>query len=276
MKYAFMTWSCPDSDLDSVLAMAKRFDYEAVELRIGRGRHYGFETGHEHGVEINTDAQTRSAIKQKIVDSGIIACCIATSCNYADPAVADKHVDETIESIDLASDLGITRLRVFGGVIPENVTREQAADKIVASLKKVADHANQRDVIVCMETHDHWCDPTHVAQLMERVNHPAIAVNWDIMHPVRSAGFTMDLSYEILKPWIKHVHIHDGSKRMDEMIFKAIGEGDIDHNRALELLIADGYDGYLSGEWIDWEPWETHLPRERETMRALESQIGAV
>lgn len=269
-----MTWSTPDLDLDSVLETAKRFDYEGVELRIGRGRHHGFETSQKHGVEINTDPPTRQAIRRKIAESGIIACCIATSCSYADPTQTEIQIDETIESIDLASDMGIATLRVFGGVLPQGVSREQAIDCVSSSLRSVADHAQQRNVIVCMETHDDWCHPDHVAQVMQRVDHSAIAVNWDIMHPVRSAGFSMDQSYEILKPWIKHVHFHDGTVQTEPLVMKPIGEGDIDHRRALERLIADGYDGFLSGEWIEWEPYETHLPRELQTMRRLEKAIS--
>ncbi len=273
MKYAFMTWSCPDLDLDNVLALGKKYDYDGVELRIGRGRHYGFETGHKHGVEINTNSQVRKDIRLKIADSGVAVCCIATSCTYADPGLAKKNIDETLESIGLASDLGVSRLRVFGGVIPKTVSREEAAESIVMSLKAVASYASEHGVIVCMETHDDWCNPEQVAQIIQRVDHPGVAVNWDIMHPVRAAGYSIDDSYEILKPWIRHVHVHDGSASMDEMVFKPIGQGDIDHTRALERLVADGYDGYLSGEWIDWESYETHLPREREALRAIESKI---
>ena len=38
MKYAFMTFSCPDWTLDEVLAAAQRYGYDGVELRIWRRR----------------------------------------------------------------------------------------------------------------------------------------------------------------------------------------------------------------------------------------------
>jgi sugar phosphate isomerase/epimerase len=46
-----------------------------------------------------------------------------------------------------------------------------------------------------------------------------------------------------------------------------VGEGDIDHKTAVELLERMGYDGYMSGEWINWQPYEEHLPRELATMK---------
>jgi hypothetical protein len=38
----------------------------------------------------------------------------------------------------------------------------------------------------------------------------------------------------------------------------------------VELLQAMPYTGYLSGEWINWEPYEMHLPRELAAMKAYE------
>ena len=52
-----------------------------------------------------------------------------------------------------------------------------------------------------------------------------------------------------------------------------IGHGEIDHRRAIDLLAADGYKGFISGEWIDWEPWTVHLPRELETLKRYENDV---
>ena len=260
-----MTFSCPELSLDEALSAAKRYGYDGIEPRI--------VSGHKHGVELDADAAKRKEIKQKAADSGIALCCVATSCSYADPATSSANADETLRCIDLAADVGSPRLRVFGGVIPEGVTRAQATDLLVESLRSVADHAGERGVTVCMETHDHWCDPAHLAEVMRQVNHPAIAVNWDIMHPVRAAGATMDCAFETLKPWIRHIHFHDGAAGAGGEL-KPCGEGIVDHRRAVELLLTIPYDGYLSGEWIGWEPWETHLPRELAIMKKYEAEAS--
>jgi len=120
-----------------------------------------------------------------------------------------------------------------------------------------------------METHDSWCLPEDVAAVMRRVNHPAIAVNWDIMHPVRVCKVTIDQAFETLKPWIRHLHIHDGTPGSTQLM--PIGNGGIDHQRAVELLLTIPYKGYLSGEWINWsDPCEMHLPRELTKMKKYE------
>ena len=263
MKYAFMTFSCPDLTLDAVLATAKRYGYDGVELRI--------QTKHGHALDVETDAAGRKEARQKAADAGVALCCVATSCKYADPETITQMIEDTRRAIDLAGDIGAPRIRVFGGTIPEGVSRDDAIARLTDAMKQVADQAKDRDVIVCMETHDDWCDPAHLAAVIKGADHPNIAVNWDIMHPVRVAGKTIDEAFDALKPWIRHVHCHDGAIVDGKLILQPIGEGIVDHKRALEVLKTLPYDGYISGEWINWEPYDVHLPRELAILKRLEA-----
>ncbi len=262
MNYSFMTFSTPDLSLEEVLEVAERYGYDGIEPRL--------DAKHAHGIEVETTPEQRAAIKQQAADFGIALACLATSLKYADPDRTETMLRQTHERIDLAGDVGAPSMRVFGGKIPEGVTREQAIDLLAESLSAVADHAAQRGVTLCLETHDDWCNPAHVAAVLERVNRPSIAVNWDIMHPVRTHNATIDESFEILKPWIRHLHLHDG----DDSGLLPIGKGIVDHRRALELLMTIEFDGYLSGEWIDWETYAFHLPRELNTLKRYELELS--
>ncbi len=266
MKYAFMTFSTPELSLAEVLAAAKRLGYDGVEPRL--------DADHGHGVEVAATAAEREAVKQAFADAGVAAACLATSCRYADPETHDAMVADTHERIDLAGDVGCSRLRVFGGAFPETVTREQATELLAKGLSAAADHAGERGVTLCLETHDSWCDPAHVAEVLKRVDHPAVAANWDAMHPVRVTGATIDESFETLKPWIRHLHVHDGLNQSGKHQLMPMGEGAIDHKRVIELMATIPFDGYLSGEWIDWEPYETHLPRELAVLKGYEAALG--
>ncbi|MBC8077976.1 MAG: sugar phosphate isomerase/epimerase, partial [Chloroflexales bacterium] len=126
---------------------------------------------------------------------------------------------------------------------------------------------------LCFETHDDWTDPQHVAAIMRAVDQSAIGVNWDYQHTTRVAGATVDEAFATLQPWLRHVHFHDGENRADKPVFLPVGQGDYDNRRVVELLLGAGYDGYISGEWIDWEPYEVHLPRELAAMRQLERGV---
>jgi len=263
MKYSFMSFSTPAMDLAGMLDAARQYGYDGIEPRT--------DAKHAHGVEVTATADEREAIRATVEASGIVLACLATSISYADPTKADDMVAQTHERIDLAGDVGAPAIRVFGGRIPEGISREAAIEGVAAALAKVAGHAAERRVTICLETHDDWCNPAHVAEVLARVSHPAIAANWDIMHPVRTGKVTMDEAFESLKPWIKHLHIHDGQTEGESKL-TPIGSGGIDHRRALKLLKEIGYTGFLSGEWINWEPAEVHLPREIATMRGYERE----
>lgn len=258
MKYSFMSFSTPSLSLEDMLDVARRYGYDGIEPRL--------DAKHAHGIEVGATAREREAARKLSLDKGVQIACLATSVRFADPAETEEMIRQTHDRIDLAADVGAPVIRVFGGRIPEGITRDQAVEQLVRSLLRVADHAAERGVTICLETHDDWCDPAHVAAVLSRVNHPAVAANWDIMHPVKRGGATVDVAFGTLKPWIRHLHIHDGT----DAGLVPIGTGDIDHRRAVELLRSVNYDGFLSGEWINWEPYEVHLPRELATMKSWE------
>jgi len=178
-------------------------------------------------------------------------------------------IARTHERIDLAGDVGAARLRVFGGAFPEDMGRDDAIAQVASCLTAVADHAAERGVTICLETHDAWCVPAHVAAVLQRVDHPAVGANWDVMHPVRSGLATVAESFETLRPWIRHLHVHDGKTGTSE--FVPMGTGAYDHRTAVRLLTETAFDGFLSGEWINWEPHDVHLPRELATLKQYEA-----
>ena len=264
MNYCFMTFSCPELDWDQVLEVAGRLGYDGVEPRA--------QAKHAHGVETSATAAERAAIKQKAADAGIAIACLATSCRYtaADAGELTAMMDESRALIALAGDIGAPCMRVFGGSIPEGMSREDATAQVADCLAALAPDAEAARVTLCVETHDSWCDANHLARVIKQVAHPSVMVNWDIMHPYR-AGMAIDDAFAALKPYIRHIHFHDGKPKEAGGGLCPIGEGYVDHRRAVELLEGMRYGGHLSGEWINWEPWETHLPRELATMKGYEA-----
>ncbi len=265
MKFSFMSFSTPQQSLDEMLQTATNYGYEGIEPRT--------DSEHAHGIEVQANSIARQKIGQRCAAAGIEIACLATSCEFADPRDSNHQVEQARQRIDLAADIGCSRLRVFGGKCGKDIDRTQAIELVSNAFSDLAQHAAERGVAVCMETHDDWTDPVHVANVMQRVDHPAIAVNWDAVHPVRNSGSTFEQSYELLQPWIQYVHVHDALNTLDHFQFMALGRGDFDHRQILQILKNGGYDGYLSGEWIDWEPASTHLPRELKTLREYLAQL---
>ena len=62
MKISFMTWVCPDWDLNQVLTAAVRYGYDGVEPRA--------EANQKHGVEIASTKKQRAEIRSQFADMG--------------------------------------------------------------------------------------------------------------------------------------------------------------------------------------------------------------
>jgi sugar phosphate isomerase/epimerase len=264
VKYSFMTFSCPELSWGEVLDVAGRFAYDGVEPRA--------QSGHAHGIEVAARPDDRAAIRRQAEAAGIAISCLATSCRYtsADRAELQQMMDESRAHIQLAHDIGAPCLRVFGGTIPEGMSRADATAQVAACLAALAGEANAAGVILCVETHDSWRNAHDLARVIERVHHPNVQANWDIMHPLR-VGMTLDEAFEAIGPYVRHCHFHDGKSPEEGGGLCPIGQGTVDHRRAVELLRENQFSGHMSGEWINWEPWETHLPRELATMKSYEA-----
>lgn len=269
MKIAFMTFACPDYDLKQVLTAAIRYGYDAVEPRS--------EAGHKHGVELETTKKERKDIRAAFEDTGVGLCCIATSRTYAlaDPEKRRESVELTKRYIDLAADCGAPTIRVFGGGTPEGADFAEVKKYVTAAFRECAEYAKESGVWVCLETHDSYCHAADTVEVVRGADSPQAAINWDIMHPC-TAGMTIPEAFEMVKPYIKHCHAHDGTRKAEGQGWDLapMGSGEIDHALALRLLAGIGYEGAVSGEWINWQPAEEMLPREAAVLREFRSAAG--
>ena len=273
LKYAFMTWSTPELTLGENLEVAAMLGYDGIEARMSGKveRYVGDTTVQNHGIELYASRRERAEARKMIAGSGVDLCCIATSIQYADPAKADVQVEDTLRTIDLAYDMGCPRLRVFGGQFPDGVSREAASDSLVSCLSRSAEYARDAGVTLCIEVHDAWSDPRHLVPVVERVDHPAVRINWDVAHATWRTGMDVTEAFGIVRSWIAHVHVHDMTFTDKTFVNQWIGEGILDHEAVIGLLMSVGYEGYVSGEWINREPgWREHLGRELAAMKSFE------
>ena len=259
MNYSFMSFSAPALSLKASLEAAVKFGYSGFEPRL--------DSRHAHGIEVNSSAQFLAEARKMAEDFGVKYSCVATSCKLAIPNGLADNITAAERAISLAEKIGCKAIRVFGGNLPEGLTREKAMDALKQSLSHLVRTANGSGVNICLETHDDWCDPFTVSEVARE---SGCAVNWDIMHTFLTGKYSPEKAFDLLKPHIRHVHIHDGKRSGGKLEFFSIGKGDVDHCVPVKLLKDSGYSGFISGEWIGWEPWEDHLPREIKILKSYE------
>ena len=263
MTISFMTWVCPDWDLNQILTGAIRYDYDGVEPRA--------QVDHPHGVDITATKKERAGIKAQFADCGVLMSCIATSITYAhsDQDKIVESIELTKRHVQLSADVGCANLRVFGGPTPEGMSFDDAKKRVADSLRQGAEFAADFGVYLCLETHDAYSLAKDCAEVVKMVDHPNAAITWDIMHPFRR-GETIEESFGYVRDYVRHCHIHDGTwpdENPDELTLALMGEGRIPHDEAVRLLSTIDFEGALSGEWIGaFEP-EVVLPHDGPKLR---------
>ena len=161
--------------------------------------------------------------------------------------------------VDAADRLGAGHIRIFGGNVPKDATEDEAAKWVVEILKRSADYAGNKGVILGLENHGGiTLHAKRIIEIVEAVDHPFVGINLD------TGNFRTD-PYEQIQMCIPYavnsqykVNIRDDGGREKS-----------DWDRITKMFAAAGYKGYISLEYEAEEDAFTAVPRHLKTMREL-------
>lgn len=277
MKLAFSTLSCPEWSFAQILDAAKQYGYEGIEFR-----------GIMDEVDlVNVPEFSPARIaetRQRLADAGVRAACMSSSVSVVAMTAAevDRHtaVTHARRYIELAKAVGAPLVRLFCGDVPTSLQRGEALDRAADTLRRIGEYAAECGVVAVVETHDNFTRTDQLMELIQLANHPAVQVLWDIHHPYRMEGETVEHSMRYLGNHVRHTHVKDSVVNMESEGYTYVltGKGDIPILEAMRALKQAGYDGYLSLEWEKrWIPElpgpEVALPQYAEQMRAWLKEI---
>lgn len=238
MKLSFTTFACPNWSLREIIRIAAKNRYQGIELRI--------DAGHAHGVEAWSSIAERKWFREQVEKADLSIACIATSLQF----VIDGIVEQAVERIKLASEVGAPGIRVFFGELPEGMeSMDEAMERVVRQLREVSEAARMYETEIWLETHDTITRGAEAAAVVRAVDRPNVAVCYNNLHPIRR-GEPLDVTIAHLAPMIRHVHFHDGLNIPDKVIITPMGEGEMPMDDSLLALINSGYTGFLGGEWF--------------------------
>ncbi|MGH9661733.1 MAG: sugar phosphate isomerase/epimerase family protein, partial [Bryobacteraceae bacterium] len=168
------------------------------------------------------------------------------------PALREAEVAEVKTWIDAAARLGAGHIRVFGGTVPKTATEDQAAGWVVEVLKRAADYAGSRGVILGLENHGGITEKAdRILEIVRKVDSPWVGINVD-------TGNFRERSYEQVEKCIPHaVNVQ----------LKADVRGDdgkaqpSDWSRFVKMLAKSGYRGYVALEYEEKEDPAVAVPR---------------
>lgn len=241
MKISFSTLGCPDWTFNEILATAKDLSYDGVEIRGIRNEMYVPRIKNFSEKNIKT---TLNQLKEKQIKIS----CLTSSCFLFDED-RERYLKEGKEYIDAASLLGVAYVRVLGDKDPEP-SKEINIDLVMNMLLELANYSIDKNVVLLLETNGVFANTKLIKDVLDELNHPNIGVLWDIHHPFRYFDESISTSYRRIKKYLKHVHIKDSKLDNGKIKYCLLGEGEIPVKDSLTILNKDGYDGFVSLEWV--------------------------
>lgn len=250
MKLSTTTLGCPDWDLVTILRRVGKYGYDAVDFR-GLQEQMDITQLPAFTTEI---AKTKSLLKENMLHIS----CFSSSCRFLLGLKDDaqKHLDEAIRYLEVAHKFNTPFIRIFDGKFAKNRSKR---DQIEASLKlyePALNLAGKYKIILAIETHDGLVHSSDMKQVIEMAANPYFGILWDVNHPYRKAGETVETTIEQIGEYIVYVHIKDvivDTQRKCRLVLTGKGTNPI--KKCIKLLKGVGYDGYLTLEWEKrWHP----------------------
>jgi sugar phosphate isomerase/epimerase len=168
--------------------------------------------------------------------------------------------------VDIANKLGASHIRIFGGNVPEGATEDQAAGWVVEILKRAAEYAGKKGVILGLENHGGiTLRAERVVQMVKAADNPWVGINLDTGNFKRDPyrEIEMCVPYAVNSQYKTEMRLDDGSRVP------------CDWERVTQMFAKGGYKGYVSLEYSAEEPPETAVPKHLARLRELTRKYSA-
>jgi len=248
LPIGFSTLGCPAWEWGKILDFAQANGFSAIELRGLMG-----SMDLPSRPEFATDRIEQS--KKEIAAHGLRISCVSSSSemHHKDPAKRAQQLADAHKFIDLASTLGAPNVRVFGNKIEG--PRDEAINWVADGLRQLGEYAGPKNVTVIIESHGDFTDSPTLKAILEKANHPHVALLWDANHTFVAGKEDPAFTLEQLGKYVRHTHLKDSVMRGDESHYVLTGRGEVPVKKQVQLLAARGYTGSYSFEWEKaWHP----------------------
>jgi inosose dehydratase len=244
MRISYCTWGMINVDVEELVPAIAKIGYHGIELAVTPGR----------PTELySLDAGKRRRIAQLLDEHSLVLSAVAghTSMCEDDPEANERNMRRLRDTIDLAAELAqegeqpIAASLVGGREEMWDTHKEILAERVRA----LGEYAASRGVILAVEPH---CGtalplPDQVLWLLERVNHPAVRLNFDISHfDIRGIG--IDECVPQMVPYSVHTHVKDQRGLYPHHEFLTPGSGPFDFVHYLTAMHEAGYTGFIGME----------------------------
>lgn len=163
--------------------------------------------------------------------------------------VMKYHVQELLPlSISYAQEMGVQTIVAFS-FERSGVQAATVPDEIQHTLYEAAAQVEAAGLQLVLEVEaDYWADTgANSAALIQAVNHPALAINWDPGNAFAAGDTPYPDGYEAVRQFVRHVHFKDVAYSPEDGYCYRVN-GAIDWEGQIKALAKDKYTGYISVE----------------------------
>jgi glucosamine-6-phosphate deaminase len=250
VKVSFSTLACPSWTLHEVISTAARLGYDGIELRFLEDSDALWERPDLEGGGL---ADTLSRLR----DANLAVPCVDTSAffHHPDPAVRRAANEHARRMMDLAARLGSPGIRVFGDRVQPGADVESTRRWIAEGIGALREHGRPLGVEVWLESHGDFASARDTLAILDDVPPDGVGVLWDPANAFERGEDPVD-GARLLGPRIRHVHLKDCVRQQSGPAIPALmGQGEFPAGRALSILHALRYEGWVSFEWEKkWHP----------------------
>lgn len=241
VKLSLNTLSCPSWDLAAIFETAAGNGIQGIDFR-GVGEEIDITRMPAFNAELPA---TLAEMRRR----GLSMPCLNTSVTLVAPDSQrwNDMLEEFRRYAALGEKCGSQRIRVFGGGIPKELSRDEARTMAARHLRQLIKIGKAFGVIPLLETHDDWRLHEQVLSLMGDLDPAEVGVLWDIEHPYLR-GEPVETTAGQLAKYLRHVQVKDSVEHEGRRLPKLLGEGELPIVPALQALKGIGYDGWLALE----------------------------
>ena len=199
-------------------------------------------------------AAARAEVRRTVAAAGLPIVAVDSSIRLT----SDHPGPELRQFLELASDWESPLVRVFGGALPGS--EDARRSRLVAAarvLEAAVGDAERLGVVIGVETHDAFSASSVVAELLALVESEWVGAVWDSHHPHRVGERPAEV-YENIGQRTLLAQVKDARRapaREDGWQLVMLGEGEVPVREMVRLLVAGGYEGWISVEWEKrWHP----------------------
>ena len=195
---------------------------------------------------------------------------IGTRVRLAQPAGAlqDKELADLRGWVDVAQKLGATHLRVFGGPKPAGANLEQAIAMAAETLKRGAEYAGARGIILGLEDDGGITDfARETIEIVKRADSPWAGMNLDVGNfrpPDVYGQIEMSIPYAVSTHVKTEMALDDGKTR-----------GPLDWDRLFTMFARHGFRGYMGLEYEAAEDPLVVVPKYLRTLKEMAVKYSA-